>query len=96
MIRSVNEIEPQFQARINSTTRSLTMSKLLEEAFTKLAELPKADQDSIATWLLDEMVSDGDWKKLLSESGEYLERLADEAPAEHSASQTKELDPDEL
>ena len=58
------------------------MSKLLEEAFTKHAELPEADQDSIATWLLDERVSDGDWKKLLSESGEYLERLADEALAD--------------
>lgn len=42
------------------------MSKLLEVAFTKLGELPEADQDSIATWLLDEMVSHGDWKKLLS------------------------------
>ena len=70
MIRSGNEIGPQFQAQINSTTRGLTMSKLLEEAFTKLGELPEADQDSIATWLLDEMVSDGDRKKLLSESGE--------------------------
>ena len=66
MIRSGNEIGPQFQAQINSTTRGLTVSKLLEEAFTKLGELPEADQDSIATWLLDEMVSDGDWKKLLS------------------------------
>ena len=42
------------------------MSKLLEEAFTKLGVSPEADQDSIETWLLDEMVSDGDWKKLLS------------------------------
>ena len=66
MIRSGNEIGPQFQAQINSTTRGLTVSQLLEEAFTKLGELPEADQDSIATWLLDEMVSGGDWKKLLS------------------------------
>ncbi|MCI0844472.1 MAG: hypothetical protein J4N87_03890 [Chloroflexi bacterium] len=72
------------------------MSKLLEEAFTKLAELPEADQDSIATWLLNELVSEEDWKKLLSESGEDLERLADEALAEHSAGHTKELDPDRL
>lgn len=72
------------------------MSKLLEEAFSKHAELPEADQDSIAMWLLDEMVSDGGWKKRLSESGKYLERLADEALVEHSASQTKELDPDDL
>ena len=72
------------------------MSKLLEEAFTKLAELPEADQDSIATWLLNELVSEEDWKKLLSESGEDLERLADEALAEHLAGHTKELDPDKL
>ena len=72
------------------------MSKLLEEAFTKLAKLPEADQDSIATWLLDELISEEDWKKLLSESGEDLERLADEALAEHSAGHTKELDPDRL
>ena len=72
------------------------MSKLLEEACTKLAELPEADQDSIATWLLNELVSEEDWKKLLSESGEDLERLADEALAEHSAGHTKELDPDRL
>ena len=57
------------------------MSKLLEEACTKHEDLPEADQDSIARWLLDETVSDGDWKKRLSESGEYLERLADEALA---------------
>ncbi len=72
------------------------MSKMLEEAFTKLAQLPEADQDSIATWLLDELVSEGDWKKLLSESGEKLVRLADEALAEHTAAHTKELDPDRL
>ncbi len=45
------------------------MSKLLEEAFTELGELPEADQESIATCLLAEMVSDGDRKKPLSESG---------------------------
>ncbi|PCJ77701.1 MAG: hypothetical protein DSY79_05390 [Chloroflexi bacterium] len=55
-----------------------------------------ASQDSIATWLLDELVSEGDLKKLLSESGEKLVRLADEALAEHTAAHTKELDPDRL
>lgn len=72
------------------------MSKLLEEAFTKLAELPEADQDSIATWLLEELESEGRWKLILSESGDTLGRLADEALAEHSAGRTKELDPDKL
>lgn len=69
------------------------MSKLLEEALTKLAELPESEQDSIATWLLDEMESDGRWKSILSDSGDALGRLADEALAEHAAGHTEELDP---
>ena len=72
------------------------MSKLLEQAFAKLAELPEADQDSIATWLLEELESEGRWDALLSESGSVLGRLADEALAEHRCGRTKDLDPDNL
>ena len=72
------------------------MSKLLEEALTKLAELPESEQDSIATWLLDELESDGRWKSILSDSGGALGRLADEALAEHAAGRTEELDPEKL
>ena len=72
------------------------MSKLLEEALTKLAKLPESEQDSIATWLLNELESDGRWKSLLCDSGDTLERLADEALAEHEAGRTKELDPEKL
>ncbi len=57
------------------------MSKLLEEAFAKLKELSEADQDSIATWLLEELESERRWEKLLSESSDALGRLADEALA---------------
>ncbi len=55
------------------------MSKLLKQAFAKLAELPEADQDSIATWLLEELDSERRWESLLSESADALGRLADEA-----------------
>ncbi len=72
------------------------MSKLLEEALIKLAELPESEQDSIATWLLDELESDGRWKSILSDSGDALGRLADEALAENAAGRTKELDPEKL
>ena len=72
------------------------MSKLLEEAFAKLAELPEADQDSIATWLLEELDSERRWGNLLSESGDALGRLADEALDEHEGGRTKELHPDKL
>jgi len=72
------------------------MSKLLEEAFAKLAELPEADQDSIATWLLEELDSERRWENMLSESADALGCLADDALAEHRRGHTKELDPDKL
>ena len=72
------------------------MSKLLEEVFAKLAELPETDQDSIATWLLEELESEGRWEELLAESADALGRLADEALAEHEGGRTNELDPDNL
>ena len=72
------------------------MSKLLEEVFAKLAELPEADQDSIATWLLEELDSERHWETLISESRDALGRLADEALAEHERGHTKALDPDAL
>ena len=72
------------------------MSKLLEEALTKLAELPESEQDSIATWLLDELESDGRWKSILFDSGDALGRLTDEALADHAAGRTEELDPEKL
>ena len=72
------------------------MSKLLEEAIAKIAELPESDQDSIASWLLEELESEGHWEKLFSESGDSLGRLADEALGEHAGGRTEELDPDQL
>ena len=72
------------------------MSKLLEEAFAKLANLPDEEQDSIAAWLLEEMESEQRWGKLFSESHDALGHLADEAFAEHFRGRTRELDPDNL
>ena len=72
------------------------MSKLLEEAFAILAELPESDQDSIVNWLLEELDSEGRWKKLFSGSHHALGSLADEALSEHKLGRTKELDPDQL
>ena len=72
------------------------MSKLLEEALNKLAELPESEQDSIATWLISELESEERWTNILSDSSDAIGRLADEALAENTAGQTKELDPNKL
>jgi hypothetical protein len=72
------------------------MSKLLEEAIAKLAELPEEEQDSIGSWLLEELESETRWDALLAESGTALGHLADDALAELRGGFTKELDPDKL
>jgi hypothetical protein len=72
------------------------MSKLLEEAFARLAELAEADQDSFATWLIEELESERRWEKPFSESHDALSGLADEALAEHKRGRTKQLDPESL
>ena len=59
------------------------MTKLLEEAFAKLSELSEEDQDSIATWLLEELDSERRWETIFSESPDALAGLADGALAEH-------------
>ena len=58
------------------------MSKLLDEVFTKLHQLPEADQDSIAAWLIEELESKRRWESLFAGSADALGRLADEALAE--------------
>ena len=68
------------------------MSKLLEEVFAKLAELPETDQDAIATWLLEELESENQWEKLFSESHDALAGLANAALSEHKRGRTEELD----
>ena len=72
------------------------MSKLLEEVIAKLAALPEEDQDSIASWLLEELGSEMRWEAILSESSNALGRLADEALSENAGGFTKDLDPDKL
>ena len=72
------------------------MTKLLEQAFEKAAELPDTEQDSFARWLLAELESETRWSKLFERSEDQLARLAEEALAEHARGETAELDPDQL
>ena len=69
------------------------MNQLLQQAFEKAAELPDAEQDRLARFLLAELESERQWAKLfaLPESEDLLERLADEALSEHRAGRTKPL-----
>jgi hypothetical protein len=72
------------------------MNKTLKEAFEAASRLPERDQEELAAAILDELASEARWRVALTGSQPALERLADEALAEHRDGRTEELDPDKL
>lgn len=69
------------------------MTKALKKAFDEASRLPEQDQDRLAGAILEELALTQQWEATLSASREVLERLADEALAEHRAGGTEPLDP---
>ncbi len=67
------------------------MTKLLEKAFEEASRLPELEQNALARWLIDEIIAEKKWEKAFAESEDVLEKLADEALAEHVESKTKPL-----
>ena len=74
------------------------MNQLLQDAFQRAAELPQAEQDRFARFLLAELESERQWDDLFasSESEDLLERMADEALSDHRAGRTRLLDTEDL
>jgi hypothetical protein len=72
------------------------VTKMLQEAFTKAAELPVAEQDVLAARLFAELAEEDDFDRAIASSSDKLARLAQEALAEHRAGRTQELNPDTL
>ena len=74
------------------------MTQLLQEAFARAGELPVAEQDRFARFLLAELEADRRWADLFArpESEDLLEGLADEALSEHQAGRTRPLIVDDL
>ena len=74
------------------------MNHLLKEAFEKAAELPEAEQDRFARFLLAELESERQWAEMFTrpESEDLLERLADDALSEHRAGRTRPLTIEDL
>ena len=74
------------------------MNQLLQEAFSKAAELPREEQDRFARFVLAELESERRWAELFArpESEDLLERLAGEALSEHHAGRTRPLHAEDL
>lgn len=77
--------------RLGTGTDNPQMTKLLEHAFAEASRLPDAEQDAMATVLLDELESGRRWSQLFAEHPEVQECLADEALEEHRADQAQPL-----
>ncbi len=72
------------------------MTKALKKAFEAASRLSEREQDELAAAILEELTADERWEAAFAQSQGALERLADEALAEHRAGRTKALDPDAL
>jgi len=72
------------------------MTKALQEAFNEASALPDDEQDALADAIRAEIRAEEQWDKALAKSQDVLERLADEALADHRAGHTKPLDPEKM
>jgi len=73
------------------------MGKLLERAIEEAHKLSEDEQEAIGAWLLAELESERRWDELFSRPvSPALERMAEEALADHRAGRTVPLDPDRL
>lgn len=72
------------------------MTKLLSEAFERASELPEHLQDEFARQLLEELAWEARWDQTLAESGDAIDKMAEEALKEFRAGKTREMGFDEL
>jgi hypothetical protein len=72
------------------------MTKLLERAFKEASKLPEIEQNAFAKWVMEELETEEKWQKAFAASEDILDRLADEALAEHKAGKNKILNVKDL
>ena len=73
---------------------SWLMTKALEEAFREASMLAESEQDSLAAAIRAEIDAEAKWEARFPASANALERMADEALAEHRARRTRPFDPE--
>jgi hypothetical protein len=72
------------------------MTELLQRATSEVSKLAPAEQDAVASLLLEELASERQWDIAFGASATQLEKLAEEALEEHRRGLTQKLDPDSL
>ena len=69
------------------------MTKLLKQAFERVAALPEDEQDAIASIVLEEIEDEARWRASFAQSQDGLARLAKEARAEIARGDVLPMDP---
>jgi hypothetical protein len=72
------------------------MTQLLEQAYSRVSQLPGNEQDAIAAIILEALEDDQWWATSFAESQDVLAKLAEEAMAEYRAGDTLPLEPETL
>ena len=67
------------------------MTKLLEKAFKEASKLPKLEQNAFAKWVMDELKTEAKLQEAFASPEDILDKLADQALAEHKAGKSKIL-----
>ena len=69
------------------------MTTLLQKAFAEAEKLPSAEQDLLATWILEELAAEEAFDCKIAQTSGRLVDLAKQALEEHRAGHTQKLDP---
>ncbi len=69
------------------------MTKLLKQAFERIAALPDDEQDAIASMVLEEIEDEAQWRESFAKSQGGLAELAKQARAEIARGDVLPVDP---
>ena len=69
------------------------MTKLLKEAFDRVAALPEDEQDAIASMVLEEIEDEARWRASFAKSQDALAEFAKQARAEIARGDVLPVDP---
>jgi hypothetical protein len=72
------------------------MTKLLEEALSRVQKLPPAEQNLIAQLVLEELDSERRWDSLISQTSDKLDALAQQALNANRRGETEAINPEKL
>lgn len=72
------------------------MTQLLEDAITKLRQLPEGEQESVARFVLHELEEDQEWRRVSETHADSLKKLVAEVIAEDDRGACPDFDPDRM